>query len=78
MAWSEGHRIENNEGAWHGSSSGLTMPGGTIVNSVVVLTGEGAYEGLMAVLFGSQERCFFAYRRVVTDIPDPPVPFTGD
>ena len=64
--------------AWHGSSSGLSMPDDTTQNSVVVLTGEGAYEGLTAVLYSFEGGCFFDYRGIVTEIPDPPVPYTGE
>ena len=71
-------RIENDEGAWHGSTSRLTMPGGVVENSVIVLTGEGAYEGLTAVLYSFEGGCFFDYRGIVTEIPDPPVPYTGN
>jgi hypothetical protein len=76
-AWAEGHRIETDAGAWNGSSSGLTMPEGT-QNSVIILTGEGAYEGLTAVLYSFEGGCFFDYRGIVTEIPAPPVPYTGD
>ena len=76
--WAEGHRIENDDGAWHGSTSGLTMPDGRVETSVIVLTGEGAYEGLTAVLVSFEGGCFFDYRGIVTEIPDPPLPYTSD
>jgi hypothetical protein len=76
-AWSEGHRIENDGGAWHGSASGITLPDGTNAAGPAVLIGEGGYEGLTALLIGSAGPCFLYYRGIVTSIPDPPVPFTG-
>lgn len=76
--WAEGHRIQNDEGAWQGWTVGVTLPDGTQVASPAVLTGEGAYEGLSAVLLVDDAGCFFAYRGFVMEIPDPPVPFTGN
>jgi hypothetical protein len=77
--WSEGHRIENEEGAWHGSNSGITLPDGTVDHVPTILIGEGGYQGLTAVLMvATDSPCFFDYRGIVTQIPDPPVPFTGE
>jgi hypothetical protein len=76
-SWAEGHRIENGEGAWSGSTVGLTLPDGTNEASPAVLTGEGAYEGLTAVLFVADGPCFFDFRGIVMEVPDPPVPYTG-
>lgn len=76
-SWAEGHRIENDEGAWSGSSVGLTLPDGTQAGGLVVLTGEGAYDGLSAMMFHIDGGCFFDFRGVVTEVPDPPVPYTG-
>ena len=73
-AYAEGHRIENAEGAWQGAATGATLPGGITAASPVVLTGEGAYEGLTAVLFGIEGSCFFDWRGLVMGFPDPPVP----
>lgn len=75
--WAEGHRIENDGGAWSGSAHGLTLADGTERASPIVLTGEGAYDGLTAVMFFTEGDCFFDFRGIVADVPDPPVPFTG-
>lgn len=77
-AFAEGHRIENAEGAWQGAATGATLPGGTTAASPVVLTGEGAYEGLTAVLFGIEDSCFIGFRGIVMEFPDPPVPSTTE
>jgi hypothetical protein len=76
-SWAEGHRIENSDGAWTGSTVGITFPDGTNEGSPAVLTGEGAYAGLTAVLLVAEGPCFFNYRGIVMEVPDPPVPFTG-
>ena len=87
--WAEGHRIENDEGAWQGSQTGASLPDGTLQASPAFLTGEGAYEGLTAVLFvmegsfdfGAVARgeCFIDFKGVVMEFPDPPpVPSTGN
>jgi hypothetical protein len=75
-SWAEGHRIENDEGAWHGSTVGVTLPDGTEEASPAVLIGEGAYAGLTAVLLVADGPCFFDFRGLVMEVPDPPVPFT--
>jgi hypothetical protein len=77
-AYAEGHRIENDDGAWQGAATGATLPGGTSAYGPVVLTGEGAYEGLTAVLFGIEDACFFDFRGIVMEFPDPPVPATTE
>lgn len=77
-AYAEGHRIENAEGAWQGAATGAALPGGTTAASPVVLTGEGAYRGLTAVLFGIEDSCFFDFRGIVMEFPDPPVPSTTE
>ena len=87
--WAEGHRIENDEGAWQGSATGASLPDGTLQTSPAFLTGEGAYEGLTAVLFvtegsfdfGAVRRgeCFIDFKGVVMEFPDPPpVPSTRE
>jgi hypothetical protein len=76
--WAEGHRIESAVGAWAGSRVGITLPDGTEEVSPAVLTGEGAYEGLSAVMFPIDGPCFFDFRGLVIEIPDPPVPYTGE
>jgi hypothetical protein len=42
-------RIENDEGAWQGSSVQLKLPDGTWEEAPYVMVGEGAYEGLTAI-----------------------------
>lgn len=41
-------RIENDEGAWEGPDFILSLPDGSVSTTSGVLTGEGAYEGLLA------------------------------
>ena len=76
--YAEGHRIENAEGAWQGAATGATLPDGTTAAGPVVLTGEDAYEGLTAVLFAIEDSCFFDFRGLVMEFPDPPVPATTE
>jgi hypothetical protein len=73
----EGHRIENDEGAWQGWSMGAGMSEDTRTFSPIFLTGEGAYEGLTAILFSDEGACFFNFRGVVIEVPEPPVPYTA-
>jgi hypothetical protein len=68
-----GLRIENADGAWQGEAVGATLPG-TSANGPVVLAGEGAYEGLTAVLLWEDDPCFINFRGIVIEVPDPPVP----
>ena len=75
--WAEGHRIENAEGAWTGSTLGITLPDGTQKASPALLTGEGAYAGLTAILMVADGDCFFDYRGIVIEVPDSPVPYAG-
>ena len=74
----DGLRIENDEGAWQGSGTSVTLPDGTSAYSPLVLTGEGTYEGLTAVLLWIEGSCFFDFRGIVMEFPDPPVPATTD
>jgi hypothetical protein len=74
----DGHRIENDEGAWHGSGFLASLADGTERWGPVFLTGEGAYAGLTAVLFETEGTCFLNFRGVLMDVPEPPVPYTGD
>lgn len=78
LAYAEGLRIENAEGAWQGAGIGATLPGGTSAKGPVVLTGEGGYEGLTAVLLGVDDPCFINFRGIVIEFPDPPVPATSE
>jgi hypothetical protein len=78
IAYAEGLRIENDEGAWQGDASGVTLPDGTSWTGPLVMTGEGAYEGLTAVLLGTDGPCFIDFRGLVIEFPDPPVPATTE
>jgi hypothetical protein len=67
--FAEGHRIETDEGAWQGSSYGGN----------IVLVGEGAYEGLTAIVSTeSGGGCFYDFSGYVMEVPAPPVPYTGE
>lgn len=46
MTW----RIENDEGAWEGGQTELILSDGTQLQSLATMTGEGAYEGLTALI----------------------------
>ena len=47
-------------------------------SSPVFLTGEGAYKGLTAILFSEDGGgCFFGFRGVIIEVPEPPVPATS-
>jgi hypothetical protein len=72
----EGLRIENDEGAWQGSGATATLPDGTVANSPLVMTGEGAYEGMTAALLWVDGPCFLDLRGIVIEFPEPPVPAT--
>ena len=76
LAYAEGLRIENPDGAWEGQASGATLPDGTTWTGPLVMTGEGAYEGLTAVLLWTDGACFLDLRGIVMQFPDPPVPAT--
>jgi hypothetical protein len=78
LVYAEALRIENPEGAWQGEGGGVTLPDSTSANGPVVLTGEGAYEGLTAVLLGIDGTCFIDFRGIVMEFPDPPVPATTE
>ena len=73
----EGIRIENDQGAWQGGSTYVELPDGTVAGGMMVLTGEGAYAGLEAVMFGTDGPCFLDWRGVVIEVPAIPVPYTG-
>ena len=78
--FAEGHRIENDEGAWQGSAVGFTFsPDHEGDAGPVVLIGEGAYEGLTAVLITySASGCFLGFEGLIMEVPAPPVPYTGE
>jgi hypothetical protein len=73
----ESLRIENEDGAWQGSGASADLPDGTSGSSPLVMTGEGTYEGLTAVLLWVDGPCFLDLRGIVTEFPDPPVPATS-
>jgi hypothetical protein len=72
-------RIENDEGAWQGSSVILDFPDGTGTWAPLVMTGEGAYEGLTAIVGFKLEDDECVVRGYIIEgaIPAPPVPQTG-
>jgi hypothetical protein len=74
----EGHRIENDEGAWQGWSMGAGLSEDSLALSPAFLTGEGAYAGLTAILFVDEGTCSFNFMGIVIDVPEPPVPTTGE
>jgi hypothetical protein len=77
-AFAEGHRIENDQGAWQGwlVGAGMTRDDGS--SSPAYLTGEGAYQGLSAILFPYDKAgCFFSFRGLIMEFPEPPVPATS-
>jgi len=79
MAWAEAHRIENDEGTWQGSSVGFSDTGDDSETGPAVLIGEGAYEGLTAIIVTSIEGdCFLNVRGFVTSVPATPAPVTGE
>ena len=78
LAYAEGLRIQNAQGAWQGTANGATLPDGISASGPMVLTGDGAYEGLTAVLLGIDGSCFFDFRGIVMEFPDPPVPATTE
>jgi len=73
----EGHRIEGADGAWQGGNVGVLLQDGTSAIGAAILTGEGAYAGLTAVLFKAEGSCFFNFRGFVIDVPAVPVPAHG-
>jgi hypothetical protein len=74
----EGLRIENDDGAWQGSGATATLPDGTSGSSPLVMTGEGAYKDLTAVLLWIDGDCFLNLRGIVIDFPETPVPATSE
>lgn len=77
-AFAEGHRIENDQGAWQGWAVGGGMTKDDGMSSPVYLTGEGAYQGLTAILFLDEAPgCFYSFQGLVAEFPEPPVPATS-
>ena len=78
----ETHRIENDDGAWQGSFVVVGTPDHPSTcmeyDLQYVLVGEGAYEGLTAVMIGSDGACPNTEGYIVEgNVPAPPVPQTG-
>jgi hypothetical protein len=73
------HRVENDEGAWQGSLLSMEFPDGDSVDGPIVLTGEGAYEGLSAVAAINFYGACPNTRGYIIEggVPAPPVPQTG-
>jgi hypothetical protein len=78
-------RFQNDEGAWQGSVLRLAIPDDTPEDGRTessygpfVLIGEGAYEGLTAVLMGVEGSCFWSFQGYVMEVPAFPVPYTGE
>lgn len=62
-------RIENDEGAWQGGQTELVLADGTQLQSLTTLTGEGAYEGLTALMgvVGFEDGCIADIRGVIVE-----------
>jgi hypothetical protein len=71
------YRIENDEGAWQGSAVSLESTDGRYYYGPYVMTGEGAYEGLTAILVNPDQSNRFTGYIIEGTIPAPPVPQTG-
>ena len=73
------NRIENDEGAWEGSAVQLDSPDGTTYVAPLVMTGEGAYEGLTAIVgfVDIWNDCAVTGYIIDGSVPAPPTPQTG-
>jgi hypothetical protein len=73
------NRIENGEGAWEGSAVQLDLPDGTTYVAPLVMTGEGAYEGLTAIVgfVDIWNDCAVTGYIIEGSIPAPLTPQTG-
>jgi hypothetical protein len=76
------NRIENDEGAWEGSAVMLNSPDGTTYVGPMVMTGEGAYEGLTAIIAFDSDTfwegdCVVSGYIIEGSIPALPTPQTG-
>jgi hypothetical protein len=73
------NRIENDEGAWEGSAVQLDLPDGTTYVAPLVMTGEGAYEGLTAIVgfVDIWNDCAVTGYIIGGTVPAPPTPQTG-
>ena len=77
-------RIENDEGAWQGSVEMLLFPDDDTASVQMVMVGEGAYEGLTAIVAfesfafsPSSSSCAVGGYIIDGSVPAPPVPQTG-
>ena len=70
-------RLDGPNGSWTGTATSLySLPDGT-GSGVMVLTGEGAYEGLFAVLMGDPSGMDgYIFEGEMPPMPDPPEPTT--
>ena len=73
------NRIENDEGAWEGSAVMLDSPDGATYVAPLVMTGEGAYEGLTAIVgfVDFWNDCAVTGYIINGSVPAPPTPQTG-
>jgi hypothetical protein len=73
MTW----RIENDEGAWEGGQMELVLSDGTQLQALTTLTGEGAYEGLTALMgvVGFEDGCTADVRGVIVEGVPAPEPY---
>ena len=73
MTWT----IENDEGAWQGGQSELVLADGTRLQSLTTLTGEGAYEGMTALMgvVGLEGGCTAEIRGVIVEGVPAPEPY---
>ena len=73
------NRIENDEGAWEGSAVQMDSPDGTTYVAPLVMTGEGAYEGLTAIVgfVDFWNDCAVTGYIIDGNVPAPPTPQTG-
>lgn len=69
--WAQAHRLDGPDGAWVGVDRGAVFPDGEV--GLLFLTGEGAYEGLGAVLRGSPAGDEVMYEGYIYDTGLPPV-----
>ncbi|MGD8486541.1 MAG: hypothetical protein PVH07_07895 [Chloroflexota bacterium] len=69
-------RIENDDGAWQGSYHIMDPLDGEDVTVTVALAGEGAYEGLTAIVESAFDSvaCVWQWRGLVVDGDLPPYP----
>jgi len=72
-------RITNDQGAWQGSSVWYRPAEGNQSFAPVVMVGEGAYEGLTAILRGLEDygACAVSGYIIEGSIPAPPTPASG-